>query len=75
MYKKSSFWYLHLPREKIALLQWTLNEYNGLVQFRTIDRFKAIVELMIPPGNELEVEKIIDALRKQWQSEIKIERP
>jgi len=53
------------------MFQWILNEYE-LAQFRTIDRMKAIVQLMIPPGNEKKVTKIIDALRKEWQCEIKI---
>jgi len=68
---KSTIWHIQLPRNKIAMFQWILNEYE-LAQFRTIDRMKAIVQLMIPPGNEKKVTKIIDALRKEWQCEIKI---
>ena len=72
MHKKSTIWHVYLPRDKIALFQWILGEYDGLTQFHTLDRFKAVVELMIPPGNESEVSKVIQALQKEWSCEIKL---
>lgn len=69
---KSNFLYIDLPRDKIAIFQWILGEYDGLVQFRTIDRMKATIELMIPPGNEKEVIKIIESLKKEWQCKMKL---
>lgn len=71
----STIWHVELPREKIALFQWILGAYDGLAQFRTLDRFKAVVELMIPPGNEEDVRAVIQALRKEWQCNIKIVMP
>lgn len=72
MHKTSTIWHVYLPRDKIALFQWILGEYDGLAQFHTLDRFKAVVELMIPPGNEPEVDRVIQALKEEWQCEIKL---
>ncbi len=63
---RSHFWYVKLPRNKIALFQWIVGSYDGLAQFRTVDRFQAIVELMVPPGNEEDVKALIKALREEW---------
>jgi len=68
----STIWHVELPRNKIALFQWILGAYDGIVQFRTIDRFKAVVELMIPPGNEQDVGTVIQALQEEWQCDIKV---
>ncbi|MCD6320294.1 MAG: DUF4911 domain-containing protein [Candidatus Desulfofervidaceae bacterium] len=72
---RSTIWHVELPRNKIALFQWTLGAYDSLVQFRTLDRFKAVVELMIPPGNEEDVAAVIQALREEWQCNIRIVIP
>ncbi|GEM_PF-3327208 len=69
---RSRFWYVELPRDKIALFQWILGAYDGLAQFRTIDRFKAVVELMVPPGNEADVEAVIKALSQEWNCPLKL---
>lgn len=62
---KSKDWIIQLPRDKIAFFQWIIEAYDGLAQFRTIDPYKAIVRLMVPPGNELDLEDLISHLIKE----------
>jgi hypothetical protein len=69
---RSQFWYVELPRDKIALFQWILGAYDGIAQFRTVDRFKAVVELMVPPGNEVDVKAVIKALSREWNCVLKL---
>ncbi|MDL1972297.1 MAG: DUF4911 domain-containing protein [Deltaproteobacteria bacterium] len=62
---KSKDWIIQLPRDKIAFFQWIIEAYDGLAQFRTIDPYKAVVRLMVPPGNELDLEDLISHLTEE----------
>jgi len=67
---KSKDWIIQLPRDKIAFFQWIIEAYDGLAQFRTIDPHKAVVRLMVPPGNELDLEELISHLIEEMELEI-----
>jgi len=67
---KSKDWIIQLPRDKIAFFQWIIEAYDGLAQFRTIDPYKAVVRLMVPPGNELDLEDLISHLIEEMELEI-----
>jgi len=67
---KSKDWIIQLPRDKIAFFQWIIEAYDGLAQFRTIDPYKAVVRLMVPPGNELDLEDLISHLIKEMELKI-----
>jgi len=67
---KSKDWIIQLPRDKIAFFQWIIEAYDGLAQFRTIDPYKAVVRLMVPPGNELDLEDLISHLIEEMGLEI-----
>jgi len=67
---KSKDWIIQLPRDKIAFFQWIIEAYDGLAQFRTIDPYKAVVRLMVPPGNELDLEELISHLIEEMELEI-----
>ncbi len=67
---RSKDWLIQLPRDKIAFFQWVIEAYDGLAQYRTIDPYKAIIKLMVPPGNESDLEELIFHLAKEMGFEI-----
>ncbi len=57
--------FLRIRRKDIAYLKFIIESYEGMALVRTKDPDQAIVELMIAPGWESEVEKVLEALRKE----------
>lgn len=57
--------FLRVRRKDIAYLKFIIESYEGMAVVRTKDPVQAIVELMIAPGWEKEVEKVLEALRKE----------
>jgi hypothetical protein len=63
-------WYFRVNREDIAYLKFVLESYEGLGVLRTVDPRSGIVEVMVPPGLEEDMEMVLEGLR----DEISIER-
>ncbi len=63
-------WYFKVNREDIAYLKFVLESYEGLGVLRTVDPRSGIVEVMVPPGLEEDMEMVLEGLR----DEISIER-
>ncbi len=63
-------WYFKINREDIAYMKFILESYEGLGVLRTIDPQNGIVEVMVPPGLEQDMEMVLEGLR----DEISIER-
>jgi hypothetical protein len=57
--------YFRVRREDIAYLKFILESYEGMAVLRTTDPHEAVVELMVAPGWEKDVEEVIDGLRKE----------
>lgn len=62
--------FLRVNRKDIAFLKFIIESHDGIAVVRTKDPHEAIVELMVAPGMEREVDEVIENLLK----EIKIER-
>ncbi len=56
--------YLVKPKD-ISYLGWTIQSYDGIAVLKTIDPYKAIIELQISPGCEEVVFELLDALKEQ----------
>ena len=54
-----------VERKDISYLSWIIQSYDGLAVLKTIDPYKAIIEIQISPGCEDIVFALLDALRKQ----------
>lgn len=63
-------WYFKINRRDIAYMKFILESYEGLGVLRTIDPRGGIVEVMVPPGLEEDMEMVLEGLRH----EISIER-
>jgi hypothetical protein len=63
-------WYFRIRRRDIAYLKFILESYEGLGVLRTIDPREGIVEVMVPPGLEKDMEMVLEGLG----NEIPIER-
>jgi len=57
--------YLRLRRKDIAYFRFIIESYEGMAIVRTIDPYEAVVELMVAPGWEEDVEKVLEGLRKE----------
>ena len=62
--------YFRIHRKDIAYFKFIIESYEGMAVVRTQDRFEAVVELMIAPGWEKDVDEVLEGLQK----EIPIER-
>jgi hypothetical protein len=60
---QSKFFRLH--REDIAYFKFIIESYEGMAVVRTKDPHEAIVELMVAPGWEKDVGKVLEGLRKE----------
>jgi len=61
--------YFRLHREDIAYFKFIIESYEGMAVVRTKDPREAIVELMVAPGWEKEVEEILEGLREEMTIE------
>ena len=57
--------YFRLRRKDIAYFKFIIESYEGMAVVRTKDPGEAVVELMIAPGWEQDVEQILEALRQE----------
>jgi len=57
--------YFRVRREDIAYLKFILESYEGMAVLRTTDPDEAVVELMVAPGWEKDIEEVIDGLKKE----------
>jgi hypothetical protein len=57
--------YFRLHREDIAYFKFIIESYEGMAVVRTKDPREAIVELMVAPGWEKDVEEVLEGLRKE----------
>jgi len=57
--------YYRLHRKDIAYFKFIIESYDGMAVVRTKDPHEAIVELMVAPGWEQDVEKVLEGLGKE----------
>mgnify|MGYP001280866674 CR=1 FL=1 len=62
-------WYFRVNREDIAYLKFVLESYEGLGVLRTVDPRSGIVEVMVPPGLEEDMEMVLKGLRDEISME------
>jgi hypothetical protein len=61
--------YFRLHRKDIAYFKFIIESYEGMAVIRTKDPHEAIVELMVAPGWERDLEEVLDGLRKEMTIE------
>ena len=61
--------YLRLHRKDIAYLKFIMESYEGMAVLRTRDPSEAVVELMVAPGWEEDVQQVLEGLGKEIQME------
>ena len=61
--------YFRLHREDIAYFKFIIESYEGMAVVRTQDPREAIVELMVAPGWEKDLEEILEGLGKEMTIE------
>lgn len=61
--------YFRIRRKDIAYFKFIMESYEGMAVVRTKDPSEAIVELMIAPGWERDVETVLDSLREEMPIE------
>jgi hypothetical protein len=57
--------YFRLRREDIAYFKFIIESYEGMAVVRTKDPHEAIVELMVAPGWEKDLEAVLEGLREE----------
>ncbi len=57
--------YLRIPRKDIGFFKFIVESYEGMAVVRTKDPNTAVVELMIAPGWEREVDELLRYLRRE----------
>ncbi len=57
--------FLRVRRKDIAYFKFIMESYEGMAVVRTKDPSEAIVELMVAPGWEEDVEEILKGLQKE----------
>jgi hypothetical protein len=61
--------YFRVNRKDIAYLKFIIESYEGMAVVRTKDPQEAIVELMVAPGWEKDVDEVLEGLRKEMPIE------
>jgi hypothetical protein len=62
--------YFRLRRKDIAYFKSIIESYDGMAVIRTKDPHEAIVELMVAPGWEKDLEEVLEGLRKEITIEL-----
>ena len=57
--------FFRLRREDIAYFKFIIESYEGMAVVRTKDPHEAIVELMVAPGWEKDLEMVLAGLQKE----------
>jgi len=58
-------WMFRVNREDIHYLRTTIEAYDGMAVVRTVDPAQAVIELLIAPGCEEWISRLIAALKEQ----------
>jgi len=58
-----------LHRKDIAYFKFIIESYDGMAVVRTKDPYEAIVELMVAPGWERDLDEILEGLGQEIQIE------
>jgi hypothetical protein len=58
-------WKFRVNRENIHYLRTTIEAYDGMAVVRTVDPWQATIELLIAPGCEDLISRLIAALRER----------
>ena len=61
--------YFRVRRKDIAYFKFIIESYEGMAVVRTKDPHEAIVELMVAPGWEKDLEEVLGGLRKEMTIE------
>jgi hypothetical protein len=61
--------YFRVHRKDIAYFKFIIESYEGMAVVRTKDPHEAIVELMVAPGWERDLEEVLEGLRKEMAIE------
>jgi hypothetical protein len=62
--------YIRVHRKDIAYFKFILESYEGMALVRTRDPNEAVVELMVAPGWEKDVEEVLRGLSKEIDFEM-----
>jgi len=62
--------YFRLRREDIAYFKCIVESCEGMAVVRTKDPYEAIVELMVAPGWEKDLETVLEGLQKEISIEL-----
>ncbi len=57
--------YFRVQRQDIAYFKFIIESYEGMAVVRTRDPQEAVIELMVAPGWEKELEKVLEGLQKE----------
>jgi hypothetical protein len=57
--------YFRVRRQDIAYFKFIIESYEGMAVVRTKDPHEAIVELMVAPGWEKDVDEVLESLRRE----------
>ena len=57
--------YLRLRRKDIAYFKFIIESYEGMAVVRTKDPHEAVIELMVAPGWEKDLEEVLEGLRTE----------
>jgi hypothetical protein len=57
--------YFRIERKNIAYFKFILESYEGMAVVRTKNPEEAVVELLIAPGWEKDVEEVLEGLRQE----------
>jgi hypothetical protein len=61
--------YFRVHRKDIAYFKFIIESYEGMAVVRTRDPHEAIVELMVAPGWEKDLEEVLEGLRGEMAIE------
>jgi hypothetical protein len=57
--------FFRMNRKDIAYFKFIIESYEGMAVVRTKDPHEAIIELMVAPGWEKELEEVLEGVRKE----------
>ncbi len=57
--------YFRLHRQDIAYFKFIIESYEGMAVVRTRDSHEAVVELMVAPGWEKDMDRVLEGLGKE----------
>lgn len=58
--------FIQIPPHEIAYLNFVFESYEGVAAVRTVDPREGIVELMVPPAYQEEIQEILKDLAEEF---------